>query len=261
MSQNGKQSGATKNTRLIHSKIRQLPAVCLELVGNCLSNNNNWEARMGIVLRFQSHALASAGSRAAKAMKCSGFKPAARATRVFKIRAHQSGGIELRSSHLRVRSEEVSRSEASSLVDFQSLTTSRNSEKVCDMTAILGQPVLEFKGELSYDSQKCSVDNKSMERMSEKEERAAFIRRVRVAREARFPKQKDIYELLGVDQGTWKQYESRTPLPHRLIPKFIKACQVSYEWLLTGEGRGPAMPEIPTSIEKRASKPRRAKAA
>src|SRR5215813_3127444 len=40
----------------------------------------------------------------------------------------------------------------------------------------------------------------------------------------------------GDRSGTCKQYETRTP-SHRDIPKFVAATGVSYEWLLTGEGK------------------------
>lgn len=106
------------------------------------------------------------------------------------------------------------------------------------------------------------------DRMSETEEKAAFIRRTRMAREARFPEgQKPMYKILGIDQGTYKQYETRTPLPHRFIPKFCWACGIDTEWLLAEEGRGPsvvglpARPETAPPAKKRARKRRKAKAA
>lgn len=96
-----------------------------------------------------------------------------------------------------------------------------------------------------------------MDRMSETEEKHAFIGRTKLAREARYPTQGPMLIILGVEQGTYKQYETRTPLPHRFIPKFCAATGVSMEWLLTGEGKGPAVEPIPTKVEKRA--PRRHK--
>lgn len=77
------------------------------------------------------------------------------------------------------------------------------------------------------------------ERMSETEEKLAFIRRVRLAREARFDSQHPMCVILGIDQGTYKQYETRTELPNKYIPKFVAATGVSFEWLHTGEGKGP----------------------
>ena len=90
------------------------------------------------------------------------------------------------------------------------------------------------------------------DRMSETEEKAAFIGRVRAARVARFDKQRPMLTILGIDQGTYKQYETRTPLPWRLIPKFCAATGVDIEWLLTGEGAGPKTVPLPTRTRKRA---------
>lgn len=114
---------------------------------------------------------------------------------------------------------------------------------------------------MSYDGLTPVLENISMDRMSETEEKAAFIRRTKLAREARFPTQNPMLVILGVEQGTYKQYETRTPLPHRFIPKFCAATGVSLEWLLTGEGRGPAVTPIPQSVPKRATKRHRRTAA
>lgn len=95
-----------------------------------------------------------------------------------------------------------------------------------------------------------------MDRMTETEEKAAFIGRVRAAREARYPTQKPICVILGIEQGTYKQYETRTVLPHRFIPKFCAACGVSLEWLLTGEGDGPVAIPLPLKRKRVVAKAR-----
>src|SRR5882724_3369348 len=84
-----------------------------------------------------------------------------------------------------------------------------------------------------------------MARMSEAEERRAFVDRTRAARVARFETQSPMLTILELDQGTYKQYETRTPLPHRFIPKFCAATGVDIEWLLTGRGKGPAVETRP----------------
>lgn len=99
------------------------------------------------------------------------------------------------------------------------------------------------------------------DRMSETEEKAAFIRRTRLAREARYETQKPMLTILGIEQGTYKQYETRTPLPHRFIPKFCAATGVSVEWLLTGEGEGPAQIEYPRLVPKKVRPRKRNRAA
>lgn len=119
----------------------------------------------------------------------------------------------------------------------------------------LGRFVLNDKAKVSYDYGGTPEDNAVMaDRMSDTEEKLAFIRRTRLAREARFDRQKPMYKLLGIDQGLYKQYETRTPLPHRFIPRFCLIAGVDLEWLLTGEGKGPgglkAMPERKTKAVK-----------
>jgi hypothetical protein len=138
---------------------------------------------------------------------------------------------------------------------FQSPTTSRNDE-IPFMESSLGQIVLNSKAILSYDCGEMVGDNGSMaNRLSETEEKLAFIGRTRLARLARFNTQKPILIILGIDQGTYKQYEKRTPLPHRFIPKFCAATGVDIDWLLTGEGNGPKMVEVPKQERRRIKKP------
>jgi len=121
-----------------------------------------------------------------------------------------------------------------------------------DMVPTLGHTVLKSKAQLSHDHENQMSDYGPMvDRMSEAEEKAAFIGRVKRARLARFPKQGPILTILGVDQGTYKQYESRTPLPHRYLPKFCAATGVSLDWLLTGEGKGPEAVDLPRAFAKR----------
>lgn len=99
------------------------------------------------------------------------------------------------------------------------------------------------------------------DRMTETEEKAAFISRTRAAREARFDTQGPMLTILGVPQGTYKQYETRTPLPYRFIPKFCAACGVTMEWLLTGEGRGPVAIPLPSKRERAPAKSKSGKRA
>jgi hypothetical protein len=92
---------------------------------------------------------------------------------------------------------------------------------------------------------------------SETEQKRAFIARVKAAREWRFSTQRPMLTILELDQGTYKQYETRTPLPHRFIPKFCAATGVSVEWLLTGTGEGPKQATAPVSnIEAQRRRPK-----
>ena len=127
------------------------------------------------------------------------------------------------------------------------------------MSTPIGQFVPTFKANTSRDCEHTAWDNVSMTRMSETEETLSFIRRVKQAREAAFETQRPMLTILGLEQGTYKQYESRTPLPHRFIPKFCAATKVSMEWLLTGEGQGP--PEYPRESLARSARTGRRRAA
>jgi hypothetical protein len=132
------------------------------------------------------------------------------------------------------------------------------------MQVSLGHGVLKSKAILSCDAKGILADiPAAMSRMTETEERLAFIRRVKAARMARYDTQNDICELLGIPQGTYKQYETRTPLPLRFIPKFCIATAVAMEWLLTGEGQGPRVEQYIKHTPKRVRRPprRRIKAA
>lgn len=130
---------------------------------------------------------------------------------------------------------------------------------VVSMAFSLGRPVLKVKANVSRDGPGQDYDNPNMaDRMTDTEEKLAFIRRTKQAREARFDQQKPICIILGLEQGTYKQYESRTPLPHRFILKFCAAVGVEVEWLLTGEGKGPVAIPFPhkQKLKKRGRRPK-----
>jgi hypothetical protein len=129
------------------------------------------------------------------------------------------------------------------------------------IASCLGQPVLKIKANVSHDYEHPLGQHVQMDRMSETEEKLAFIQRVKQARMARFETQAPMLTILELDQGTYKQYETRTPLPHRHIPKFCAATGVSMEWLLTGEGKGPNLPQYVREAPKRAKKAARTRAA
>jgi hypothetical protein len=134
---------------------------------------------------------------------------------------------------------------------------SKTARGVSNMAEALGPLVLNVKAKMSCDIGAKNHKDGSMDRMSETEETAAFISRVRSAREARFPDQKPMLVILDLDQGTYKQYETRTPLPRRYIPKFCAACGVTVEWLLTGEGEGPKVVPLPLPRKRKRKNPRR----
>jgi transcriptional regulator with XRE-family HTH domain len=67
-----------------------------------------------------------------------------------------------------------------------------------------------------------------------------FLARTKLARERIPYTQEQIARILGISQGRYKQYETRTLLPHEFITPFCLACQISETWLFSGRGRAPA---------------------
>jgi len=218
---------------------------------------------MGSVIKWpkhRHHGRASAGiacgiGRAAHDVIIKAEIPAWAARSVAKIGAHHSAGMLSRCHHLETAEAPAPMSDAMPSREGHSSITERN-DVGSDMHRDLGHLVLKSKAILSCDCEQPVGENPRMaDRMSETEEKLAFIRRVRTARMARFEKQNPILTILDIDQGKYKQYESRTPLPWRYIPKFCAACGVSMEWLLTGEGQGPAaLVPLPSEAPKRRSK-------
>ena len=89
-----------------------------------------------------------------------------------------------------------------------------------------------------------------------------FIDRVRSARIATGMKQWQIAEALAMPQDKYKQYESRSLLPHHLIGRFCILTRVDPEWLITGRGQKPLKPlhlteSEPAPVAKPARKGRR----
>ena len=77
---------------------------------------------------------------------------------------------------------------------------------------------------------------------TETQYKQAFIQRVKAARIAVNMKQWQIAEALGMPQDRYKQYETRSLLPHHLIGRFCIITHVDPEWLVTGRGEKPLKP-------------------
>jgi transcriptional regulator with XRE-family HTH domain len=69
---------------------------------------------------------------------------------------------------------------------------------------------------------------------------ADFIARTKLARERAGLTQEAIATILRIKQDTYKQYETRSPLPHRFIPAFCAATHIEERWLFTGRARRAA---------------------
>ena len=89
----------------------------------------------------------------------------------------------------------------------------------------------------------------------------AFITRVFSAREARGLTQEQIAHVLHTTQPTYAKYETRSLLPHRHIWTFCMACQVTIEWLITGQGKGVALLSRPEPVRRRGRKKKQPMAA
>jgi transcriptional regulator with XRE-family HTH domain len=74
---------------------------------------------------------------------------------------------------------------------------------------------------------------------TEAQYKQAFIARVKAARNAADMTQQQIADALGMPQDKYKQYETRTLLPHHLIGRFCIITRAYPEWLVTGRGQKP----------------------
>lgn len=187
--------------------------------------------------------------------------PAARAVVVSMTADHQSAGIESRCHHLDTAEALAPMSDAIASFEGQRSIIERNVIGPI-MPSLIGQTVLNCNDKTSYDCGNEFADNAAMaDRMSETEETAAFIGRVKFARENKFTTQKPVYRYLEIPQDQYKHYETKRPLPRRYIPKFCEITEVSMEWLLTGEGKGPVVAEIPKQAPRRMGRPAKGRAA
>jgi hypothetical protein len=84
---------------------------------------------------------------------------------------------------------------------------------------------------------------------AEAQYKQAFIERVKVARNAADMTQQQIADALGMPQDKYKQYETRTLLPHYLIGRFCIITRLDPEWLVTGRGQKPSKPPQVTKSE------------
>ena len=130
--------------------------------------------------------------------------------------------------------------------------------KVChDQT--LGRNVLKGKTKTSHDYEDDSWlkgcmadDNKSTPLTAWM---SGFIERTRKAREDAKFTQHEMATILGVGQGTYKNYETNRCLPHQYIPQFCTATRVNEEWLFNGRtsARRPPAPERSRDPDERSA--------
>lgn len=203
-----------------------------------------------IIIPF--HPRASAGSRAASLTSTSAVIPASPTRGEAKTLCHHSSGMRSRCAHLRAADTPAPISEAMASGDGQSAMIERNVIGSSDIESPIGQFVLNCKPILSHDCGLPRGQNVPMpQQLTETAFRAAFRARVKQAREARDLTQEQVAELLGIKQGKYKQYETRSLLPHSHIARFILICGIDFDWLYTGKGRAP------TTIPRQQAEPER----
>lgn len=89
----------------------------------------------------------------------------------------------------------------------------------------------------------------------------SFIKRVKQARASLGWKQWQMAEALDMPQDRYKQYESRSLLPHHLIGRFCLVTRVAPDWLLTGHGEKPIQAlKLASEEPAKVAKPKRARA-
>jgi hypothetical protein len=71
--------------------------------------------------------------------------------------------------------------------------------------------------------------------------RSAFFRRVRTARELFSEDYKAMAHALGIPEGTYYRYETRTMLPHHLVPRFCQLTGINADWLFNGPSAARAL--------------------
>lgn len=148
-----------------------------------------------------------------------------------------SGGSRPRCTHLRTAGPVAPTSDANSSGDDQSAMMARAEETMPDC---LGQSVLKVKPNVSYDSEIAKAHDVPMAKEpGETEFEASFRARVAAARRAAGKTQEEMATLLNMRQGRYKQYETRSLLPHFYVERFCLATSVTSHWLMTGKGSGP----------------------
>lgn len=224
---------------------------------------------MGIVVHGPwRHARASsnsaAGCRAAKAVRASAFRPAATALSVIKMADHHSAGTLSRCHHFEtadaLASKSIARkSTAIASLDGHKSMIERNDKSV--MPTSVGHSVLKSKDLLSLDCELPLGHTVPMAKKMLTDFECCFLARTYAARKLRYNAGEDIAPKLqdNMRQDGYKQYETRGPLPHELIDRFLDLTGVTYEWLFTGRGPGPAWQDRYEILRNRQRRPKKTK--
>lgn len=173
------------------------------------------------------------------------------------MRDQNLAGTESLDRHLRIVDDGTPMSEAMALGEGQQAITSR---KDANIVVRIDQFGPQRKTRLERDKMSCQMDNgpRKGARMGVTEENAAFIRRTREARVARFATMEPIAALLRITVAQYKHYEKRSAMPAYLVVPFCYATGIDMEWLLQGTGKGPSATHVAPPRKQRTSKPRKA---
>ena len=218
---------------------------------------------MGDVVRgpWRRHARASA--RSARRVKSSAVSPAEIALSVESTEAHQLAGMLSRWNHFVTITAVVPTSEAIDARESpQSSTTSLN-DVIFAMGEPIGHLVLERKANLSLDCGESLGHNVRMAKRLLTDFECRFLARTCAARKLAASSQDEFAGSLqdGMKQDHYKQFETRSMLPHHLIDRFLKLTGVGYEWLFTGRGAGPAWQDRYQELLAKQVKPKKVRKA
>lgn len=173
---------------------------------------------MGILVPFH----AAASRLAARSASNSAVMPASRARGSPSKADHHSAGMESRWRHFNtVHSDVPSSAPMTRELGHRSITSVKHE---IDMPAMLGRAVLDCKPKSSRDM---PVDSgQTVPMLSRKEFRRGFIQRTREARSSVGLSASEVARRLGIDQGTYKNYEINRPLPHEYVLPFCEICGI-----------------------------------
>lgn len=106
---------------------------------------------------------------------------------------------------------------------------------------MMGQSVPFVKDYMSPDFARRSCDYRRMiEWLSPEEFNDKLCARVQRLRVERGWTQEQMATAIGVNFEAYKKYETRTPLPHYLIPRFALQVDRDVAYILTGKSAEPA---------------------
>lgn len=120
-------------------------------------------------------------------------------------------------------------------------------ETISRMDILIRPFVLNGKSMVSSDFTHGDSSNVLMGKSDFKQQ---FMDRVRQAREARHLNQEQMATLLGIKQSKYHKYESRSYMPHDLVPLFCLAAGVEEHWLFTGRRRQAEQTQPPAAATK-----------